>query len=85
MVESPVYKIEPASHPDILEAMTDVGFGIYVLGHRLRSAEAVLDVAVQAEDLGFDSLWAGERLFYPGRQPDAPVGWDPLGTPTFYE
>lgn len=63
--------------------MADVEFGIYVLGHRLRLAEAVLDVAARAEDLGFDSLWAGERLFYSGHQPDAPIDWNPLTVLSF--
>ena len=54
-------------------------FGVYLFAHRLASPQAVVDIAVAAEALGFDSLWVGERVFYPGKAPaEAPIDFEPL-------
>jgi probable F420-dependent oxidoreductase len=58
---------------------TGATYGLYLLAHRLRSAHAVLDVAIAAEALGFEYLWAGERVFYPGPAPrNTPIDFDPF-------
>lgn len=54
-------------------------FGVYLFAHRLASPQTIADVAVAAEALGFDSLWVGERVFYPGKAPaDSPIDFEPL-------
>src|SRR3990172_8164266 len=54
-------------------------FGVYIFAHRLASAQAVVDIAAAAEALSFDSLWVGERVFYPGKAPaEAPIDFEPL-------
>ena len=59
--------------------MPELKFGVYLFAHRLTSPQAVLDIAIAAEALGFDSLWVGERVFYPGKAPpDAPIDFEPL-------
>jgi len=56
---------------------TGATYGVYLLAHRLRSTQAVVDVATAAEALGYEYLWAGERVFYPGQAPpDAPIDFD---------
>lgn len=58
---------------------TGATYGVYLLAHRLRSTHAVLDVATAADEMGFEYLWAGERVFYPGRAPsNAPIDFDPF-------
>lgn len=60
-------------------SVTGATYGVYLLAHRLRSTQAVLDVATAAEALGFEYLWAGERVFHPGPAlRNAPIDFDPF-------
>lgn len=59
--------------------MASLQFGVYLFAHRLGSPQAAVDVAAAAEALGFDSVWVGERVFYPGKAPpEAPIDFEPL-------